>query len=105
MVIHRPRVSNRIPQDRAVGSHDRHPRVDPATQPVDERIDCLDPCPSFQRRSHCRPRHLCLGRKLLGQAIDVELATSDGEVDPERRQHGNDQSDLSQSEAASEGMG
>ena len=105
MVIHRPRVGNRIPEDSAVSSHDCHPRIGSVTQSLDERIDCRDPPSGFQRRRHRRPRHLCLGRKLLGQTIDVELATSNGEVDAKRHQHGDDQANLGQSEATTECTG
>jgi hypothetical protein len=105
MVIHRSRVSDRITEDRAVRSHDRHPRVDSLGQPLDERIDGVETFVGFQRRRHCRCHDLCLGLELLGQTIDVELATGDGEVEPEHHQYGNYESDLGQRKAAAEGVG
>ena len=81
VVVHRSRVSDRITEHRAVGRHDRNPRVDPLAQPLDERIDGLN---SLRRRLAMAPPpppRLCLSSELLCQAIDVELATGDGEVD------------------------
>jgi len=39
VVVHGSRVSDRIPEHRAVGRHDRNPRVEFLAQPLDERIN------------------------------------------------------------------
>jgi hypothetical protein len=105
VVVHRPRVGARVPEDCSIGRHDRHPRVDAGAQPLDERVDDLCSIPGFQRRRNDRRRHLCLRRKLLGQPIDVELAPGDREVNPEHHQHGNDEADLGQSETGTDRSG
>jgi hypothetical protein len=105
MVIHGPRVSDGIPEDRTVGSHDRQPCVDPLAQTLDERIESSESVAGFQCRRHCRGHDLCLGRQLLCQTVDVKLATGDGKVDSERRQHSNDETYLGQRQAAADGPG
>jgi len=105
VVFHRPRIGDRISEDSSIRGYDRHPRVDPRAQALDEGVDDLHSFPGFQWRRNCRRRYLRLSRELVREPIDVELAAGDGEVDAERYQHGNDEANLGKSEAGTDGSG
>jgi hypothetical protein len=46
-----------------------------------------------------------LGRELFGQTIDIELTASNSEIDPKRHEHGEDQGNLCECQAPTQGMG
>ena len=82
VVLHRGRVGLRIAVDRPVGGDHRHAIAGVAPEPLDGRVD---PAARVPLGRHRRGDELRLAGELLLDAVQVERARDDEQIDPEQR--------------------